>query len=193
MKLLANIVTTVLHPVALTIPAVFLIVFDATRSYEEALYWTFLSILFAGIISVFVLYGVKKGFFNNIDVSNRKQRIILYPFVIAVVLIFALLVYLQNGPLALIYTNILFVLALVIMDLINTKIKASVHVAAVSSVVTGLIFQFGVIAVPLFIFIPIIAWARIREKRHSFPETIAGAIAGISLTFIGLFVVQFML
>ena len=93
MKLLANIVAYTLHPVTLTLPAVFLIVYTSTGNFNVALYWTFLSLVFTGIVSIFVLLGVKKGFFNNFDVSNRRQRVVLYPFVIAIVLSFAFFVH----------------------------------------------------------------------------------------------------
>ena len=191
MNFLANLIASVLHPLVIVIPGVYLIAYQSTGNSSAALYWTLLSILFSSLIACFVAYGVKKGFFNNLDVSNRKQRIILYPFAIAVVCAFAIFVYSQNGPFALIYASVSFILALIILDLINRKIKASIHTAAVASIVTVVIVVYGGVSVLLLLLIPLIAWARITQKRHTLRETIVGGIAGVVLTVIPLYIVQF--
>ena len=149
-----------------------------------------LSVIFSGIVSLFVLYGVRRGFFNNLDVSNRKQRIILYPFIIAVVMFFIGFVYFLNGPSSLINASVLIIIALLILDFINMKIKVSGHVAVVSSLVVGLLYSYGSMALFSIFLIPLIAWARIVERRHTLKETIVGAISGILLSVLALYIVQ---
>jgi len=190
MNLLANIFGWVLHPVLLTVPAVFLISYYSTGDIQASYYWTVVSLIFTAIVSIFVLIGVRRGFFNNIDVSNRKQRVILYPFSVVVVLCFAFFVYVQKGPVALVLSAILFVFALIVMDAINTRIKASVHVAAVSAIVIGLVFMYGGFAYWLVLLIPMVAWVRIYKKRHTLRETIVGAICGASFTLGAIYIVQ---
>lgn len=190
MKSFANIITWVLHPVSLAIPAVYLIVLNSTGNHKSSLYWTFVALIFSLILSVFVLIGVKKGFFNNLDVSNRSQRVILYPFVIGIVIVFSLLVFVFRGPWALITAGTLFTLALLILDIVNMKIKASVHVASVSAIVIGIIYLYRGYSFLLLLFVPLVAWARIVEKRHTLKETIVGAVCGITLTVIAIFIVQ---
>lgn len=191
MKRLARIVNVVLHPITLTLPGVFLIVFQSTKDLNSAFLWMLFSVIFSGIVSLFVLYGVKRGFFNNLDVSNRKQRVILYPFIIAVVMFFIGFVYLMHGPSSLIKASVLIILALLILDLINTKIKVSGHVAVVSSLVTGLVYAYGSVAFVSILLIPLIAWARIIEKRHTLKETAVGALCGITLSLLAIYIVQF--
>ncbi len=190
MMSLPKIIGIVLHPILLAIPGVFLIVFSSTASINESLYWTFLSLIFSGFISLFVILGVKMKFFNNLDVSNRRQRVFLYPFAIAIILLFAFVVNMQNGPQSLITSSLLFTVALLVLDIINRKVKASIHVAAVSAIVTGVILMYGGFFYLLFLLIPISAWARIKQKRHTPTETIVGAICGVTLTILGIFVVQ---
>lgn len=187
---LPKILGVLLHPILLAIPGVFLIVLSSTNDVDNAFYWTIISLIFSGIISLFVLFGVKKKFFNNLDVSNRKQRVILYPFAVAVIIIFAFYIHSQNGPEALVGASILFTIALVLLDLINRKIKASIHVASVAAMVTGIVLLYGGIAYFLILLIPISAWARIAQKRHTLSETVVGATCGIVLTVVGVFVVQ---
>lgn len=193
MKSFAKVINVLLHPVVVTIPGVYLIVYKSTAQIQLALFWTFVSIIFSSMIGFFVLYGVKKGFFTNLDVSNRKQRIILYPFIIAVVLLFVGFVYLTHGPRVLINASILIILALLILDIINTRIKVSGHVGVVSAFVAGLIYSFGGVTFFSLLLIPLIAWARITEQRHTLRETVVGAICGIGLTLLAIIVVQFLL
>lgn len=190
MESLAKVINVVLHPVTLTLPGVFLIVYQSTKDLNSAFLWTMLSVIFSGIVSLFVLYGVKRGFFNNFDVSNRKQRIILYPFIIAVVMFFIGFVYFLNGPSSLISASVLIIVALLILDFINMKIKVSGHVAVVSSLVVGLLYSYGNIAIFSIFLIPLIAWARIVERRHTLKETIVGAVCGILLSVLALYIVQ---
>lgn len=190
MMSLPKIIGIVLHPILLAIPGVFLIVFSSTASINESLYWTFLSLIFSGFISLFVILGVKMKFFNNLDVSNRRQRVFLYPFAIAIILLFAFVVNMQNGPQSLITSSLLFTIALLVLDIINRKVKASIHVAAVSAIVTGVVIMYGGLFYLLFLLIPISAWARVSQKRHSPVETIVGVICGVTLTILGIFVVQ---
>lgn len=190
---LPKLIGYILHPILLAIPGVFLVVLSSTNSINESLYWTLISIIFSGIISLFVVLGVKLKFFNNLDVSNRKQRVFLYPFAIGVVFLFALFVRYQNGPESLVASSILFTVALLLLDLINRKIKASIHVASVSAIVTGIAIVYGGYTYLLFLLIPISAWARIKQKRHTPTETIVGAACGIVLTLVGIFVVQLLL
>src|SRR3989344_111525 len=156
MKRFANIVNLVLHPITLTLPGVFLIVYQSTKDPSTAFLWTMLSVIFSGIVSLFVLYGVRRGFFNNLDVSNRKQRIILYPFIIVVVIFFIGFVYFLNGPSVLIKASALIIIALLILDLINMKIKVSGHVAVVSSLVVGLLYSYGNTAFFSIFIIPLV-------------------------------------
>lgn len=186
----SKVVGVILHPVVLSLIGVFIIVYKSKVSIEDAIFWTFLSGLFSLIIGIFVIVGVRKGFFNNLDVSNQKQRIILYPFVILVVILFGLLVYFVNGPSVLIQASIIFSASLMLLDLINSKIKASVHVASVSALSTGLIALYGLYFIPVFLLVPFSAYARIKGKRHTLKEAVVGALCGVILTVAGIFIVQ---
>ncbi len=193
MSSIAKTLNVLLHPIVITILGVFLIVYRVTKEGQLAIFWTFVSLMFSAIIGLFVFFGVKKGFFNNLDVSNRKQRIILYPFIIAVVFLFIGFVFMTHGPRVLVDASLFIIVALIILDVINTKIKVSGHVGVVSAFVTGLIYAYGGVAFCSLLLIPIIAWARITEKRHTLNETILGAMCGIGLTLIAIIVVQFLL
>lgn len=190
MKFIPKAVNVALHPVVITIFGVFLIVYKNTNNFVASIYWTFNSLIFMAMVALFVVYGVRKGFFNNLDVSNRKQRIILYPFIIAVVILFSAFVIVFNGPDVLVDAGVLIIIALVLLDIINTRIKVSGHVGVVSAFVTGLVYAYGGLALFSFFLVPLIAWARIVERRHTFKETLVGAICGITFSYVAISIVQ---
>jgi membrane-associated phospholipid phosphatase len=190
MKLFANVLTWILHPVVLSIPSVYLISYSSTGDANISIYWTFISLIFSGIVSLFVLWGVKRKLFTNIDISNRKQRIIAYPFVVGVVALFAFTVHLFSGPTGLIESSILFVVGLIILDFVNSRIKASIHVGSVAAFFTGIAYMYGGAFYILLLLIPLVAWARVLEKKHTVPETIVGAICGSLLTLSAIYIVQ---
>lgn len=192
-KNIAKTTGVILHPVVLALFGVFLIVYNSTNDFQKAIYWTGLSSIFALIIGAFVMLGVNQGFFNNLDVSNRKQRVILYPFAILIVILFGIFVILTKGPLSLIAASVIFIIALLVMDLINHKVKASVHVASVTAFCTGIVFVYGINLLPVVALVPVVALARIVEKRHTLKEVIVGGFCGFALTMLGIYVVQFIL
>lgn len=192
MRKFARIFTFVIHPATLTIPTVFLIMFHEVGKVSIAITWTLASMVFIAIIGMFILYGVKERFFSNVDISIRRQRVILYAFIISVVLLGVLLISLFRGPTILIYSGIFLVLSLIVFDIINVRIKASVHVASIATFSIILCGLYGGWAYLTLLFIPLIAWARIVQKRHTLEETIVGAISGSVLTILGLIVIQYL-
>lgn len=193
MKTISNLTSIILHPVVICLIGVYIIVLASTGSKDEAIYWVILSGAFSVLLGLFVLLGVRQGFFNNLDVSNRKQRIILYPFAIAVVLLFTGFVYLTNGPRMLVVASIFFIVALAILDLINSRIKASIHAASVASLATGIVYLYGVSFLPMFLIVFISGYARVMAKRHTLQEVIVGALSGIVLTLVVINVVRFIM
>lgn len=73
-------------------------------------------------------------------------------------------------------------------SIVNTRIKASVHVAAVSALITGLALVYQGYYWLLYILIPVICWARVKIERHTVPEVIAGSFIGSILAVIMYFV-----
>jgi hypothetical protein len=53
--------------------------------------------------------------------------------------------------------------------------KASGHAAGVSGPVASMIYLFGIWATPLLLLLPLVTWARLAAKGHSFWQTVVGA------------------
>jgi membrane-associated phospholipid phosphatase len=72
------------------------------------------------------------------------------------------------------------------------KIKASVHVAAISGLLTSLIIIYKGYYILLLLLIFIIGWSRVKIKRHSVPEVVIGGILGSLLSLIMYFITRFL-
>jgi hypothetical protein len=184
MFLLAQIISYVSNPLVIAFPTTYALVYKSTGSVEMALWWAISSLFFCAMIAVFVVYGVRKGFFNDLDVSERLKRRPLFIVGGIVSFTYFLVVLLLNGPRILLLALSGVILGIFLDNIINSRIKASVHVATFSAFVVTTAIVYGGQYVFLLFLIPVVAWARVIVKRHTLQETIVGALLGISLTTI---------
>jgi membrane-associated phospholipid phosphatase len=183
-KLFAKIISTVLNPLVILAVLPYLLVFKATNNISEANFWTIFSLIFILIFSIFVLIGIEKGFFSDLDVSKRKQRPLLYTVAIAMSACYVSFLYFLKAPEVLFIALFGLIFGLVAMEFINRITKASIHVATISAFVTALALGFGYIYILSFVFVPLVAWARIKTHNHTKRQTLIGGVMGILITLI---------
>ena len=181
-KFFAKIISFVLNPLVVLIPIPFFLVFETGGNLMEAIIWTFLSLFFIFLFFLFILFGIKKGFFSDLDVSKRTQRPLLFFSAIILTIIYITLLYFLHGPVILYIGALSIVVGLFVVDLVNRIIKASVHLATISALLTFLVLVEGRLFILGFILIPLLAWSRIKTKNHTLQETIIGTCLGILLT-----------
>lgn len=182
--ILARFISFLANPIFILISLPYFLVLKSSHNPQTALYWTFYSWIFLAIFVVFVLVGIWKKIFTDIDISDRKQRPILY-LVGALLALFHLFgLFLLHGPPVLFITVMGIMLGIFFGSVINIKVKASVHVAAISALVTALSIVYQGYYFLLFLLIPVVGWARLRMKRHTPAEVIVGAIFGSLLSLI---------
>lgn len=193
MNLFAKFVSLVSSPILISAPLSYALIYKTSGSVVYSLQWTFLSLFFASIVALFVFYGVMRGFFSDFDVSKRNQRTPLFLFTGTVSVAYFVLVILLNGPRIVLLSIAALILGVLISEIINTKIKASMHLAVFTSfaMIAGILYG-GIFWVFLFL-APVVAWSRIKLKRHSLPETIAGSAIGISLVLLIFSVVKYVI
>ncbi len=81
----------------------------------------------------------------------------------------------------------------IIFEMVNKKLKASIHVAAVSAFLCVLALLYGGLFLFLPLLIPVIAWSRIHMKRHTFSEAVVGGSVGVGITIIIYLVVEYII
>lgn len=147
------------------------------------LLWAALTlIIVTGIPLAYLLAGRKRGWVSDLEMTRREER----PRFILVSLgsdVLSLVVLgFWNGPqllLAIVLTY--FFLAIIVFSISNFW-KISMHMVGVGGFSTALVFVFGLPALFAFISLPLVAWARLRRRKHDLAQLAAGALIGALAT-----------
>lgn len=182
--LLARLLSLVSNPLILSFPVPFLATYKETHNGFYALEWFFLSSFFLFMVLAFVLWGRKRGFFTDIEITKREERPLFYLFLGVISVLYLFTVILLHGPKMLLILLAGAAIGLFLFSIVNMKLKASLHVftICVAALALGLLnFELGIAAASV---VPFIIWSRIKTKHHTLPETIAGAVLGLIVTMV---------
>lgn len=148
--------------------------------------------MFSFSIGAYMLLGKSLGFVSDIDLQDIKQRKLFFCFTLIIWTSGTLLASLVSGRI--VHEGIVLVLGILILSLIliTTTYKISAHVLLNfilhSFVFVKLLKQYGNISV-IYIFVALlwivlIGWARIINKKHTVSQVIVGGIVGLLISII---------
>ncbi|OGH06565.1 MAG: hypothetical protein A2171_02855 [Candidatus Levybacteria bacterium RBG_13_35_9] len=183
-KVIAKIISTVLNPLVILSVLPFLLLYRSSSNFQMSIFWETISLIFLGIFSAFVLGGVYLGYFSDLDISNRKQRISLLSFALLLSAVYIGFLYFFNAPKILFVVTFGLMLGLWAAEIINKKFKLSIHVAAITGFASFLVLAHGFQYIGAYLLVPLVAWARIKTRNHSLYQTIAGAVFSLLLTLV---------
>ena len=172
-------------PLMVTASLLFLAQTIGTNAVAWALFQIGVGIL---IPVIFIVIQVQRGVITDFHMRVREQRIA--PMIFALVCAGVSWVVLQigNAPFALRVFSGIAILQSAFMLLVTLKWKISGHSMTIAGMAVFLFGVFGLAAAPLLVSIPLVAWARVRLNRHDRWQTLAGAVAGVVFTLLGLVV-----
>jgi hypothetical protein len=182
MTSLAQIISFLFNPAMMLVFLPLMLVYKTTGDIILAFAWTVYTMIFLIAISFFVIYGVHKKIFTDLDVSVRSQRPLLFSVGIFMTLIYLWGLSFLNGPKILSIVTVGFIIGVILMALINTRLKVSFHVTTVAALLFTMAIVFQGYYYLTLLLIPMVAWARLKIKRHTLTETIVGACYGILLS-----------
>ncbi len=189
----AQFISLLFHPAVISIATPVILMFFIDREIPYPAFWVLYPLVFVGIVILFTYLGVKIKLFSDFDVTKRQERKPLYFFVIVVSILYIILLLAFNGPKSLMILGVGVLIGAIIFELVNKKLKASIHVAAVSAFLCVLALLYGGIFLFLPLLIPVIAWSRIHMKRHTFSEALVGGSVGVGLTLVIYLVVEYII
>lgn len=181
---IARIISTVFNPFFVLPPTLYLLIDKAANNDIYAFKWAMFSFVFISIVGIFVVFGVILGIFSDMDVSKREERPLFFAFTGIVAILYLISILIFNAPKVLLVTVFAISLGLVLIAIVNSKIKVSVHVATISSLISSVAIIYGGVFLFAFSIIPVVAWSRVKTKRHTLLEAVTGGILGIALTII---------
>lgn len=173
----ARIVSGALSPLSIAIAAV------AVAGYaihdESTLSWIALYIALSILPpTLYIMYLVRKGTVTDFHLNVRKERTKPFLIMTANTAVVFLVMLLLGAPKLILIVIATAVLQLFFMLLITLRWKISGHCTAVAGLIVLALALFGEDLLPFTLLIPLVAWSRIRLKRHTLAQTIAGSFMG---------------
>jgi membrane-associated phospholipid phosphatase len=142
-----------------------------------------LGTLFLSILPIApVVYYARRGTID-IDISDRRKR----PKFFAMSLVGYSLGAVTFGFLqatSMMVLSIAYVGVTLSVALISFFWKISVHTTGIAGPVTGLVYVFGWKAVPMYLLLLPVGWARLKLKVHTPSQLIAGIFVAVLVTFV---------
>lgn len=181
---LARFISFIFNPILLLVFVPFFMLYKVEGDWNAAIWWTGYSMLFLLALTLFLAIAVRKGIFTNMDVSKREQRPLLFMVCSILGIIYLIGLFQLNGPVILKEIMVGIMLGILIVSFINTRLKASIHVATVSALLFSLAVVYNGYYLLLLALIPLVAWSRLKIKRHTLPETVVGGLLGILLSLL---------
>lgn len=174
---IANIVSNILNPSVVSMFGIFMMA--SVLGTATAWRWAVLFVIFAVLApSLYVYYLLKKGRIENFHIPNRENRTRPYMVIIGSNLLIVIIMLISHAPFLLTAFAIMGVLQSSLLFLINNHWKISGHATAISGLSTFMVASLGWSMSPVLVMVPLVAWARIRTRSHSFWQTVAGVVTG---------------
>ena len=158
----------------------------------------FISIFFTAILPyTFILYLYKDRKISDIQIPNRRERIL--PLIIvnfSVLTGFLVLFFLDPGQqIKTVY--LIYLAALPVLSIITVFWKISFHASYITMFSIIYFFIFGKWALFALVLVPLVSWSRVKLKRHTSAQVIAGIsvtgiITGLVIFFNGYFSLLFL-
>lgn len=164
----------------------FLILLLANRP-QNLLSLLIIAVIFGTAIPIAGIYFLmREGLTNDIHMTKRETRKL--PFIIAIVsyLIGAILLHLFNAPLIVTALMVCYFGNSIVMGLVTTKWKISIHASGITGPATVLAYSFGAVALPMFLLIIPVGWSRLKMEHHTIMQIVAGAVLTVITTWIQL-------
>lgn len=191
----AKLLSYFFNPIIFFLLMLYLVVYKQTSSSMYALKWGIFSAAFVVFGLLLVIIGKRRGTFSDFDLSNREERskfyLLLWPLLICYLVV---AVFFKGIFFSLSIITVGIVVGLMIYEIVNARIKASVHVGVVTAFVITLGVLYGSIPFLLtFWILPLVAWSRLILKRHTIQEVLAGTILGSIITVVTILIARLFL
>ena len=141
--------------------------------------WVSIYVLLALVAPLgFLIWQVRQGRVTDLDVYFRKQRKGSLLVTIAGLGLTWLLMNLGRAPPILRFMVGAGLLTWAAIYLVTLRWKISIHAASISGMGFYLVWGFGLGAVPALLAIPAVGWSRVKLRRHTPAQVIAGTGLG---------------
>ncbi|HZY99927.1 MAG TPA: phosphatase PAP2 family protein [Candidatus Baltobacteraceae bacterium] len=180
---LAKILSTIFNPF-LTALALFVILSHVTAR-DTLDFWRllFVSTFFTSIgpmMYVFWLYATDR--ISDLDMSVRAERETVFSIFVVFYLLGAGALWIVHAPRVLIATMLGYFAATLVVGYITRYWKISTHALGITAPLVALTLLYGRQTLPFLVLVPMVCWARVYLKAHTFAQVLAGAALALVST-----------
>lgn len=186
---LARLVSGVFSPPLLVLIGVFMAAsaIDTAQGWRWSAFYIFTALI---IPMLYILWQVRRGKISDFHMQERGQRIIPMLLMMACSLAAWLVMRQMSAPHVLTVFAGAGIFQTGLLLAVTARWKISGHGTAIASLAVFLMALFGRGAAPFFLAVPLVAWARVRLKRHTLGQTIAGALVGAVFMLVVLYLIS---
>lgn len=116
--------------------------------------------------------------------AARRQRLISFVTNLVSYPAGAVILYVGRAPLVITAIAASYVGTVVLLAVVNLFYKASGHASGVAGPIVAFFILYGPWALPSLVLLPLVAWARVQVKGHTWPQTVAGALIAAGATLV---------
>jgi membrane-associated phospholipid phosphatase len=185
-KKIARLISNVTQPPVVSIPT-FAIINYILLGFNNSLIITTICWIFGAFIPITTSLIIIRKMHTDMDITDRTKRTLPLFLAICSYLI-GFFVLLSMGAPAL-TTALMFVYSsnTLIILFINLSWKISIHTMGVAGPTVALTYLFGLSGLLFGLLIPLVMWSRVKLKKHTISQVLAGGIVGVILTYIQLY------
>lgn len=177
---LARLVSAVIHPVLFPLVTVGILSWSATG--HDARYGIEMSALGAVVTSlpvgILVAYKVLRGQWTDFDVSVRRQRYLLYPVGIALLLALAFVYRAVGAPPITVQAAVAATVTSALNAAINFVYKVSAHAASAATCAALLLYALPTVGAVAVLATLAVGWSRVALGRHTVGQVLLGYVVG---------------
>jgi hypothetical protein len=141
--------------------------------------WGALAAVFAAALpTVFINRGVRTGRWADRNVGTKGARLIVLAFILGSVAIGLFLLTMLGAPRMLIGYVACMLASVAVLAAITAVWKISIHCAVASGSVCVLALIYGLLVLPAYALVALLAWSRVKMTDHTIAQTIAGTVLG---------------
>ncbi len=157
--------------------------------FNNDVIWYIVSIIFLTFIPISA-YGLKKIIPNYKNAKRKEERKLAFIMAIIGYIVGLIVVLVFNAPKGTFIIFNTYFLSGIFLTFFNKvlNIKASGHACGVTSPIILLLYFIGFRTWYMILLLPIVYWARINQKRHSYKELIIGTLVGALCAIIAIII-----
>ena len=136
-------------------------------------------ILAVPLPTLYVLWKVRRGEITDFDIRVREQRVKPYVLILICTAVALVLMIVGRAPGLMIVVAAAGWVQTAILFIVTLWWKISAHCTAMAGLAVLALGTIGMAAWPLMLGLPLVAWSRVRLRRHTLRQTIAGSVLGL--------------